>query len=133
MNSFFVKIGSILFVVAIILGAFGAHALKNSIPQEAIKSFEVGVRYQFYQALAFLVIGFSADKLTFNLRLFSIGMLTGIILFSGSIYVLALKEALPISVSIFGPITPLGGLVLILSWIGFIYKLIRTSKAKTPN
>ena len=72
MNNFLLRSGAILFVFAIILGAFGAHALKDVVSERAITSFEVGVRYQFYQALAFLIIGFSKDKLSFNLRPISI-------------------------------------------------------------
>ena len=125
MNNFLLRSGAILFVFAIILGAFGAHALKDVVSERAITSFEVGVRYQFYQALAFLIIGFSKDKLSFNLRPISIGMLLGISLFSTSIYLLALKEILPFSVSFCGPITPIGGLILIISWVFFILKLYK--------
>ena len=125
MNNFLLRSGAILFVFAIILGAFGAHALKDVVSERAITSFEVGVRYQFYQALAFLIIGFSKEKLSFNLRPISIGMLLGISLFSTSIYLLALKETLPFSVSFCGPITPIGGLILIVSWVFFILKLYK--------
>ena len=125
MNNFLLRSGAILFVLAIIFGAFGAHALKDAVSEKAISSFEVGIRYQFYQALAFLIIGFSKDKLSFNLRPMSIGMLLGISLFSTSIYLLALKETLPFSVSFCGPITPIGGLILIVSWVFFILKLYK--------
>ena len=125
MNNFLIRSGAILFALAIIFGAFGAHALKDVVSEKAISSFEVGVRYQFYQALAFLIIGFSKDKLSFNLRPISIGMLLGISLFSTSIYLLALKETLPFSVYFCGPITPIGGLILIVSWVFFILKLYK--------
>lgn len=125
MNNFLLRSGAILFVLAIIFGAFGAHALKDVVSEKAISSFEVGVRYQFYQALAFLIIGFSTDKLSFNLKPISIGMLLGISLFSTSIYLLALKEVLPFSVSFCGPVTPIGGLILIISWVFFILKLYK--------
>ena len=125
MNNFLLRSGAILFVLAIIFGAFGAHALKDVVSEKALSSFEVGIRYQFYQALAFLIIGFSKDKLSFNLRPISIGMLLGISLFSTSIYLLALKEILPFSVSFCGHITPIGGLILIISLGFFILKLYK--------
>ena len=125
MNNFLLRSGAILFVLAIIFGAFGAHALKDVVSEKALSSFEVGIRYQFYQALAFLIIGFSKDKLSFNLRPISIGMLLGISLFSPSIYLLALKETLPFSVTFCGPSTPIGGLILIVSWVFFILKLYK--------
>ena len=121
MNNFLLRSGAILFVLAIIFGAFGAHALKDVVSERAITSFEVGVRYQFYQALAFLIIGFSKEKLSFNLRPISLGPS----IFSTSIYLLALKEILPFSVSFCGPITPIGGFILIISWVFFILKLYK--------
>jgi len=122
MDKFEIRVGSVLFTLAIIFGAFGAHALKGIIDQQSLATFEVGVRYQFYQALGFLILGFSKDKLTFNLRPISMGMLIGLILFCGSIYAISLKELSPFSLSFLGPITPIGGLILILSWIKFIIK-----------
>ena len=68
MDKFEIRVGSVLFTLAIIFGAFGAHALKGIIDEQSLATFEVGVRYQFYQALGFLILGFSKDKLTFNLR-----------------------------------------------------------------
>lgn len=101
----------------VVLGAFGAHLLKNMVDSEAVGTFETGVRYQMYHSLALLVLGFASsvpDKISkWVSRFFVLGM----VLFSGSIYLLALKSVLPFSVSFLGPVTPLGGLLLILGWL----------------
>ncbi|NCA21254.1 MAG: DUF423 domain-containing protein, partial [Crocinitomicaceae bacterium] len=123
MNKRIVIIGAILFVLAIALGAFGAHGLKKYVDTEQLKTFEVGVRYQFYQAIAFLILGFNADKIKFNLKSISTTLLIGSISFSGSIYLLSIAEILNISKKIIGPITPIGGLIMIIAWILFIVKL----------
>ena len=125
MDKFEIKIGAILFTLAIIFGAFGAHALKELVNEEALKTFEVAVRYQFYQALGFLFLGLGKEKFGFNLRVISIGMLIGLSLFCGSIYGIALKELLSFPVSFLGPITPIGGAILIISWAAFITKIYK--------
>jgi uncharacterized membrane protein YgdD (TMEM256/DUF423 family) len=125
MNKRIVIIGAILFVLAIALGAFGAHGLKKYVDAEQLKTFEVGVRYQFYQAIAFLILGFNADKIKFNLKSISTTLLIGSIFFSGSIYLLSIAEILNISKKIIGPITPIGGLIMIIAWILFIVKLVK--------
>jgi uncharacterized membrane protein YgdD (TMEM256/DUF423 family) len=125
MDKFEIKIGAILFTLAIIFGAFGAHALKELVNEEALKTFEVAVRYQFYQALGFLFLGLGKEKFGFNLRAISIGMLIGLSLFCCSIYGIALKETLPFTVSFLGPITPIGGAILIFSWAAFITKIYK--------
>ena len=125
MNKRIVIIGAILFVLAIALGAFGAHGLKKYVDTEQLKTFEVGVRYQFYQAIAFLILGFNADKIKFNLKSISTTLLIGSIFFSGSIYLLSIAEILNISKKIIGPITPIGGLIMIIDWILFIVKLVK--------
>ena len=125
MDKFEIKIGAILFTLAIIFGAFGAHALKELVSVQALNTFEVAVRYQFYQALGFLFLGLGKEKFGFSLRLISIGMLIGLSLFCGSIYGIALKEILPFPVSFLGPITPIGGAILIFSWAAFVTKIYK--------
>ena len=115
---------AILAAVTIAIGAFGAHGLKQLVSAESLATFETGVRYQMYHVLALLVIGFASvipsttKKWVF--RFFCFGML----LFSGSIYLLALKEQLLFSVSFLGPVTPIGGLLLILGWVRLAYGLL---------
>ena len=125
MDKFEIKIGAILFTLAIIFGAFGAHALKELVSVQALNTFEVAVRYQFYQALGFLFLGLGKEKFGFSLRVISIGMLIGLSLFCGSIYGIALKEILPFPVSFLGPITPIGGAILIFSWAAFVTKIYK--------
>lgn len=113
----------ILFITAIIgaltiaIGAFGAHGLKKMVDAASISSFETGVRYQMYHVIALLFLGISSkihfSYLKWTTRFFLLGML----LFSGSIYVLALQEYVPFSTRVLGPITPLGGLLLMAGWI----------------
>lgn len=115
---------TLLGAVTIAIGAFGAHGLKNFVPTGAVVTFETGVRYQMYHTIALLVLGFAtqvpAATRKWVFRLF----ILGIVLFSGSIYVLALKAVLPFSVSFLGPVTPLGGLLLISGWIRWCYGLL---------
>lgn len=103
--------------VAIVLGAFGAHAFKNVLTTEQLVSFETGVRYQMYHALFLLLISQINVLTEKNKR--TIGILTtiGVFLFSGSIFLLATQSLSGINFKFLGPITPVGGLFLILSWI----------------
>jgi len=117
-----------LFSLAIILGAFGAHGLKQLVDQNSVDSFEVGIRYQFYVSIAILILGLNADKFSFSIQRICVLLAIGLTLFSGSIYLLAIKELLPFSIRFLGPITPLGGLVMIISLVIFIYKLARNQK-----
>ncbi len=116
--------GAILILLGIIFGAFGAHALKDLITEAKSVSFETGVRYQIYHGIALLIIGFNADKFDQGLKLVHLFLLSGVILFSGSIYLLALQDIFSVSLSFLGPITPLGGVVLIVGWTLLILRLL---------
>ncbi len=111
-------------VVAIILGAFGAHGLKKVLQVEQLTSFETGVRYQMYHALFLLFLGnFSWLTLKEKAIVFYL-VLIGVLLFSGSIYLLSTSAITGIKTKILGPITPIGGMFLIVSWIYFLYAVI---------
>jgi uncharacterized membrane protein YgdD (TMEM256/DUF423 family) len=125
MNKRIVISGLVLFILAIILGAFGAHGLKNYLTIEQLNSFEVGVRYQFYHAIALISIGLNADKLNFSLSRFLLYSIIGILLFSGSIYLLSIASILNWNKSLIGPITPIGGLFLIINWSILVYKIVK--------
>jgi len=119
---------AILAAVAIMLGAFGAHGLRDIISAKALISFETGVRYQMYHALALFVIG-CAMSIPANTRKWVYRFfIFGIILFSGSIYLLSLKEVVPFGVSFLGPITPMGGLLLIVGWLRLLYGILKVKK-----
>ena len=115
---------SFLTAFTIALGAFGAHGLKNIVEASALNTFETGVRYQMYHCLAILVLGLAPtiqEKLKKTVFWFFI---LGIILFSGSIYLLALNEVLPFDAAKVGFITPIGGLMFIIGWFWFAYKIL---------
>ncbi len=112
-------------LIAIILGAFGAHALKNYLTPEQLISFETGVKYQMYHALFLLFLGLSGvllidktKKLLYWLVVF------GVILFSGSIYLLTTKNVTGIDFKFLGPITPIGGTLLITAWSILFVKIL---------
>jgi uncharacterized membrane protein YgdD (TMEM256/DUF423 family) len=119
---------SILAATSIMLGAFGAHALKELITAERLLTFEVGVRYQMYIALSLLVFAICEDRFQFEIRLVRILMLAGILLFSGSIYLIALSDIWGLNTKILGPLTPIGGLCIILGWTVFIYRVWKAAK-----
>ncbi len=101
-------------LLSVIFGAFGAHALKNMLSNDQIKSFETGVKYQMYHALVLLILGFNATNL--NLAIYLCFTL-GIIFFSFSIYGLVLSDAKGKKLRFLGPITPIGGLLLVIGWL----------------
>ena len=106
--------GAVLGALGVAAGAFGAHALKASLSPEKLAIFEVGVRYQLIHALALLAVGLALRQTDGALvRAAGPLFLGGVILFSGSLYALALGGP----PSWLGPVTPLGGLLLIGGWI----------------
>ena len=110
--------GSLAAAIAVLLGAFGAHALKDKLEPAQLQVFETGVRYQFYHAFALIVVALLSERFNSSL-LNSSGYLfiTGIIFFSGSLYLLSAKNLLGIeNWKFLGPITPLGGLCFIVAW-----------------
>ncbi|NVK66197.1 MAG: DUF423 domain-containing protein [Flavobacteriales bacterium] len=126
MNRTSVITGILLIVLAIILGAFGAHALKEKLEPAQLSSFEVGVRYQMYHGLALLSVGLAASKFSFSLKFFNGMIIAGVIAFSASIYLLAIQGILGTKLSFLGPITPIGGSILIIAWCILLVKVVRT-------
>ena len=110
--------------LAIILGAFGAHAFKKILSAEKLESFEVGVRYQMYAALTLLILGFNfrfelqSERVAFYL------ITLGTLLFSVSIYFLSFAEYWKKNLKFLGPITPLGGLLMIAGWVAIIIRFL---------
>jgi len=127
MTRLFLAAGAALGGLSVILGAFGAHALKAKLPPEALASFETGVRYQMYHALALLLLAALQGRLAPGAAQ-AAGWLwiAGIALFSGSIYLLATRTLLGIEGwRWLGPVTPLGGLCLIAGWIALLVASLR--------
>jgi uncharacterized membrane protein YgdD (TMEM256/DUF423 family) len=115
---------SILAALTIGIGAFGAHGLEKLVDREAIASFETGVRYQMYHVIALLIVGFATEIPASTRKWVFRFFLLGIIFFSGSIYLLALKSVLPFSVSFLGPVTPIGGFLFIFGWLRLAYGML---------
>jgi uncharacterized membrane protein YgdD (TMEM256/DUF423 family) len=119
MQKIFLSLGASFAALAVILGAFGAHTLKEKLAPEQLQVFEMGVRYQMYHAFALIILALLIDKLNQPLMNYSgWSFIAGIIFFSGSLYLLASKSILGIeSWKFLGPITPLGGLCFIAGWV----------------
>lgn len=124
MNKKIITTAAFLGMLAIILGAFGAHALKKVLTVDQLATFETGVKYQMYHALFLLFVSLSNDltqkskNIIFNL------IILGVVLFSGSIYLLATRTIFNIDFSVIGILTPIGGLFLISGWFLLIYKYL---------
>ena len=107
---------AMLGLIAVILGAFASHGLRANLSVTALESFQTGVRYQMYHAFFLFVIGLMPQlQYQQKKRLFWLTLL-GVLLFSGSIYLLATNVLTPIDFGFLGPITPTGGLLLISAW-----------------
>ena len=119
----FIKFAIFFAVTAVALGALGAHALKEALTESQLHSFETGVRYQLFHALALLVLALNSEKFNQNLKKSLVLMIAGICLFSFSIYLLSIQEAAEISLSFLGLITPLGGLLLISAWLVLFFSI----------
>jgi len=117
--------GAVYGMLSVILGAFGAHALKKILSVERLESFETGVRYQMYAAFFLLIVGYILKFDTSSQKWISILMIVGTILFSFSIYGLSLQDYLGANLKFLGPITPLGGLLMILSWLLLILYFLK--------
>jgi uncharacterized membrane protein YgdD (TMEM256/DUF423 family) len=116
MDKKIISTGAIFGMLAIILGAFGAHALKKILSLEELATFETGVKYQMYHALFLLFIGMNttiSEKIKKRIYVLT---LVGIVFFSGSIYLLATNSLTSFDFKVIGFITPIGGLLLISAW-----------------
>lgn len=121
MKSMWTLCGGVFAFLAVALGAFGAHGLRSHLSPELLDVFKTGAQYQMTHALALLVIGFRKESRG-NARLldWSGGLMSaGIVLFSGSLYVLATTNN-----ALWGAVTPLGGLCFLSGWILFIVSVL---------
>ncbi|MFL2591224.1 MAG: DUF423 domain-containing protein [Flavobacteriaceae bacterium] len=115
-------IGGFFALISVVLGAIAAHKLKDSLNEESLKSFETGVKYMMYHGLAMIIVSNSNIQGKNNLLIiFSLG----IVLFSFSIFLLSTQSLTKINFSFLGPVTPIGGLTLIIGWIIFIINSFR--------
>ena len=128
MNKKLLLAGSVLGILSIILGAFAAHGLQRFIDDEALKSFETGVRYQMYHAFLLLLLGatsFVTEKTKFKMLIL---ITPGVIFFSGSIYGLATNDLTSFNFKSIALITPIGGLLLILAWLVMLINILKTKR-----
>ena len=126
MSKFILLFSALSGATSVILGAFGAHGLKGRISEQLLSAFQTGVYYQFFHTIALFGLGIlllrlQAESMTLWYSAAST-WIAGIILFSGSLYGLALGAP-----SWFGPITPIGGLLLIIGWLCLMAAIVKTS------
>ena len=119
----FVVLGALAAALAVALGAFGAHALRAKLPPDLLAVYRTGVEYHFYHALGLILVGLAAQHLPESgpLKIAGWLMVAGIVLFSGSLYVLAVS-----GVRALGAVTPIGGVAFIAAWALFAWALVRT-------
>lgn len=117
-------------VIAVLCGAFGAHALKEVLSPDHLASFNTGVRYQLIHAIVLLALFLLKDK--YEIKQFKIAatlIFWGVILFSGSIYLLTIKNIIGVEwLKFAGPITPIGGTLIIVGWVFIIVGGIKVNK-----
>ena len=122
------SVAALMGITAIILGAFGAHALKKQLTVEQLGSFETGVKYQMYHALFLLFLGMNTflnekvKKTVFQLVIF------GVFFFSGSIYLLTTKAITGVDFKFIGIVTPIGGVLLIMAWSVLFWNVWRSKR-----
>ncbi|GLH64012.1 MULTISPECIES: DUF423 domain-containing protein [Bacillaceae] len=120
----FVLLGAINAFLAVALGAFGAHGLEGKIPDRYLEIWKTGVQYQMFHALGLFVVGLLLGKFP-NISLLTTAgwiMFIGIVLFSGSLYVLSVTQIKPL-----GMITPFGGVAFLIAWVLIGYAAMKIS------
>lgn len=122
--------GALFGLISIVLGAFGAHGLKNLISPASIQTFETGVKYQMYHALLLLFIANTNYISQKTKTIIFYLILVGTIFFSGSIYALATNTLSSFNFKTIGFITPIGGMFLILAWSLMLIAFLKNSQNK---
>ncbi len=125
MNRKFLIAGAFFGLLAVILGAFAAHGLKDLVSEESINSFETGVRFQIYHALLLLILGGVKINSKKVLNWVFYFLMAGVILFSGSIYFLATNDLTTFDFTTIALLTPLGGTLLIVAWFILLLTFIK--------
>lgn len=127
MHKTFLVTGTLLGGIAVALGAFGAHGLKKIVPAETVGTFQTGVQYQMYHALALILVAIVFERSGGSLMQWAGNcFIAGVILFSGSLYLLtAMKAGGKVGMEGIGIITPFGGLFFIAGWVLFLLAALR--------
>ena len=123
----FLLLSAVLGALSVVLGAFAAHGLKKIVPPDSVATFETGVRYQFYHTFALLAIGILIEKFQSQALVWSgYFFIAGIVLFSGSLYILAMLQSTEnVGLSKIGIITPIGGLFFVAGWITLFFGILK--------
>lgn len=111
-------IGGISLLLAVLLGAFGAHGLEKTLTEKAIKTYQTGVTYQFYHGFGILIMAIIAGQLSLNLYKTQLAFMLGILLFSFNCYLYAVT-----GIKTFALIVPVGGVAFIIGWLLFVIKM----------
>lgn len=120
---------SIFGLTAVILGAFGAHSLKKIVTPDMLSVWQTGIQYQFYHTFALLFLSALSNIKPKYLKISFYGFVIGTVLFSGSLYLLALKDFFGAPwLKYLGPVTPIGGLFFILGWLGILLGALKSNK-----
>ena len=125
MKTLTLVIGAVYGLLSVILGAFGAHAFRKILSPEKLESFESAVRYQMYAAFFLLIVGYILKFETKSENWISWLMIIGTFLFSVSIYFLSFQQHWGVKLSFLGPITPIGGVLMIISWVMLILYFVK--------
>lgn len=125
MNKRIILTAALFGLIAVILGAFGAHGLQGKVSDDQLDNWKTAVNYQFYHTLALLFLATFSRARNSLITFAYFGFTIGILLFSGSLYLLSTRAITGISAAFLGPITPIGGLCFILGWLGLFLATMR--------
>ncbi|GAB1155880.1 DUF423 domain-containing protein [Paenibacillus illinoisensis] len=128
MQRVWMTVGAVMTMLSVAIGAFGAHMLKGKIGADAIAVYETGVQYHMIHAVALLIVGLTAGQLGVSSKLKWAARLLfiGIIVFSGSLYVLSIT-----GIKVLGAITPIGGVAFIAGWLLFALDVWQRGKERS--
>lgn len=129
MNNKFLSAGAVFAAIAVMLGAFGAHQLKEIVEAKDLVTWETACRYQMYHAFALILISIISSEHK-NLKRAGLFFCIGIFLFSGSLYFISLKDVFSMNLKFIGPLTPIGGLFFIAGWISLLLFSISNKEKK---
>lgn len=131
MRKTFLRIGSLMAFFAVALGAFGAHGLKALISPERLEIYQTGVTYQFYHSLGILLVALMIHYRKTSFLAYAGWLFTiGIFFFSGSLYLLAIRDWAGFQASWLGPITPIGGVLFLAGWLMVFSSTFQDRKSK---
>ncbi|HMR18117.1 MAG TPA: DUF423 domain-containing protein [Sphingobacterium sp.] len=127
MNKQIILTASFFGLLAVILGAFGAHGLEGKVSDYQLGTWKTANQYHFYHTFALLFISTFSRAKSQSIRVSFIAFTVGILLFSGSLYLLSIRDLIGLDdfASVLGPITPLGGLSFMIGWIGLFVAAIK--------